>query len=156
VKTQCHSQCQAQRLVRSSHNLSIYEFWVTFDLLCFSISFVFLNAHCICLQNKHPRSIKESSGRTSQSLQSTYQRWAETSLIGDIGRERVKHIFKNLSIGHGMHIIFLSLSLSLSLSVSLSVSLWLWLVLPGQHISLKNGNIATLPLGVLEVNSWSK
>jgi hypothetical protein len=30
-----------------------------------------VNALCVCLHNKHPRSIKESSGQTSQSFQST-------------------------------------------------------------------------------------
>jgi hypothetical protein len=47
---------------------------------------VFLNALCFCLQYKHPRSIKESSGQTSQSLQSALSKRQN----GDIGRERVK------------------------------------------------------------------
>jgi hypothetical protein len=60
VKTQWLSQCQAfQHLVRSSHTLVNW----TFDLLNrFSISLACflktLNALCVCLQYKHPRSMK--------------------------------------------------------------------------------------------------
>jgi hypothetical protein len=63
VKTQCLSQCQAfQRLVRSSHTLFnwiLNNFWSTTSIFNqFSVFLKILNALCVCLQYKHPRSIK--------------------------------------------------------------------------------------------------
>jgi hypothetical protein len=74
-------------IVRSSHTLvnwNLNNFWST-EPIFNQFFFVFLrtvNALCVCLQYKHPRSIKESSGQTSQSFQSTLssrirlRRWA--------------------------------------------------------------------------------
>jgi hypothetical protein len=62
-------------IVRSSHTLvnwNLNNFWSTEPI--FNQFFVFLrtmNALCVCVQYKYPRSIKESSGQTSQSFQST-------------------------------------------------------------------------------------
>jgi hypothetical protein len=65
VKTQCLSQCQtSQCLVRNSHTLVnwiLNKFWSTESI--FNQLGVFLktlNALCVCLQNKYPRSIKKS------------------------------------------------------------------------------------------------
>jgi hypothetical protein len=63
VKTQCLSQCQAfQRFVRSSHTLVnwiLNNFWSTESILNqFSVFLKTSNALCVCLQYKHPRSVK--------------------------------------------------------------------------------------------------
>jgi hypothetical protein len=63
VKTQCLSQCQAfQRLVRSSHTLVnwiLNNFRSTESIFNhFSVFLKILNALCVCLQYKHPRSMK--------------------------------------------------------------------------------------------------
>jgi hypothetical protein len=63
VKTQCLSQCHSfQRLVRSSHTLVnwiLNTFWSTESIFNqFSVFLKTLNALCVCLQYKHPRSIK--------------------------------------------------------------------------------------------------
>jgi hypothetical protein len=63
VKTQCLSQCQAfQRLVRSSHSLVnwiLKNFWSAESIFNqFSVFLKTLNAICVCLQYKHPRSMK--------------------------------------------------------------------------------------------------
>jgi hypothetical protein len=63
LKTKCFSQWQAfQRLVRSSHTLVnwiLNNFWFT-ELIFnqFRVFLKTLNALCVCLQYKHPRSIK--------------------------------------------------------------------------------------------------
>jgi hypothetical protein len=60
VKTQWLSQCQAfQRLVRSSQYSSQLNFWSTESIFNqFSVFLKTLNVLCVCLQYKHPRSIK--------------------------------------------------------------------------------------------------
>jgi hypothetical protein len=63
VKTQWLSQCQAfRRLVRSSHtvvNWILNNFWSTESIFNqFSEFLKTLNALCVCLQYKHPRSMK--------------------------------------------------------------------------------------------------
>jgi hypothetical protein len=90
VKTQWLSQCQAfQRRVRSSHTLVNW----TFDLLNrFSIRLACflktLNALCVCLQYKHPRSMKRVI-RSDKPVTLLLLFWSHKCDIGAEPRSRI-------------------------------------------------------------------
>jgi hypothetical protein len=62
------------------------NFWTTESIFNqFSVFLKTLNALCVCLQYKHPRSMKESLGQTSQSLRSTFSGRTNATSVLSLG-----------------------------------------------------------------------